>query len=291
MRGRWRGRRLIGRDMRRGLRGWGRRRRGWRCVLACLSLSPPHRSREKAKLIFDLAKRTQEIEEAAAALAKELGAYEKAKVQLTVQKKAADGKYAKLKKALEEVRFRGFPPFSFVLSRTGADGLSVYFGYAQDKHGRSAAETAIRDSGDALENLVEKKEELKAELEEEQATLNELMANLKGASLSLSIPALLCKLTFPPPDRRQSRPPQRSDRRQSTSPRSLARTNRSQVKRSQDRLSTTRRRPRSRRPCSRWDRPSWAGDGGARRVAEGEDWGDEGVEEEAEGGQGGAAGG
>ncbi|BGP12975.1 hypothetical protein JCM10213_006613 [Rhodosporidiobolus nylandii] len=92
----------------------------------------------------------KEIETAAAALGKELATFEKAKVQLTVQKKAADTKYAKLKKTLEE-----------------------------DKHGRSAAEGAIRDHGDTLDKLVESKEALKAELEEEQVTLNELMASLK----------------------------------------------------------------------------------------------------------------
>lgn len=47
--------------------------------------------------------RLQEIEEAANSLAKELAVYEKAKVQLTVQKKAADTKHVKLKKQLEEV--------------------------------------------------------------------------------------------------------------------------------------------------------------------------------------------
>lgn len=47
---------------------------------------------------------SQEIEEAANAFAKDLATFEKAKVQLTVQKKAADTKYSKLKKQLEEVR-------------------------------------------------------------------------------------------------------------------------------------------------------------------------------------------
>lgn len=48
----------------------------------------------------------QEIEEAANAFAKDLATFEKAKVQLTVQKKAADTKYSKLKKQLEEVSRR-----------------------------------------------------------------------------------------------------------------------------------------------------------------------------------------
>ncbi|GAA5989333.1 hypothetical protein JCM11641_002765, partial [Rhodosporidiobolus odoratus] len=92
----------------------------------------------------------QEIETAAAALSKELAQFEKAKVQLTVQKKAAEGKLTKIRKGLEE-----------------------------DKHARSAAETTIRDSTEQLEKLAESKENLKGELEEEQATLNKLMASLK----------------------------------------------------------------------------------------------------------------
>ena len=46
----------------------------------------------------------KEIEDAAGALSKELASYEKIKVQLGVQKKAADVKVSKLKKSLEEVR-------------------------------------------------------------------------------------------------------------------------------------------------------------------------------------------
>ncbi|GAA5853566.1 hypothetical protein JCM8547_002508 [Rhodosporidiobolus lusitaniae] len=108
------------------------------------------RYEEGVEAVRETERGLKEIEEAAAALGKELAAFEKAKVQLSVQKKAADTKFAKLKKALEE-----------------------------DKHARSAAESAIRDSGDALEGLVEKKEQLKDELELEQATLNQLMAGLK----------------------------------------------------------------------------------------------------------------
>ncbi|GAA6035313.1 hypothetical protein JCM8097_008812 [Rhodosporidiobolus ruineniae] len=108
------------------------------------------RYEEGVKAVKETEKGLKEIEEAASGLAKELATYEKAKVQLNVQKKAADTKFAKLKKALEE-----------------------------DKHARSAAEGAIRDSTDGLDKLVQSKDSLKAELEEEQATLNELMASLK----------------------------------------------------------------------------------------------------------------
>ncbi|GAA5891007.1 hypothetical protein JCM6882_008881, partial [Rhodosporidiobolus microsporus] len=108
------------------------------------------RYEEGVGAVKETEKGLKEIEEAANALSKELATYEKAKVQLGVQKKAADGKYAKLKKALEE-----------------------------DKHARNAAEGAIRDHGDTLEKLLEGKETLKGELEEEQETLNGLMASLK----------------------------------------------------------------------------------------------------------------
>lgn len=49
-------------------------------------------------------KHLKEIEDAAGALSKELASYEKTKVQLGVQKKAADSKVSKLRKSLEEVR-------------------------------------------------------------------------------------------------------------------------------------------------------------------------------------------
>ncbi|GAA6005545.1 hypothetical protein JCM10207_005245 [Rhodosporidiobolus poonsookiae] len=108
------------------------------------------RYEEGVGAVKETEKGLREIEEAAAQLGKELATFEKAKVQLGVQKKAADTKFAKLRKALEE-----------------------------DKHGRNSAEGAIRDHGDTLEKLMSSKEELKAELEEEQVTLNKLMASLK----------------------------------------------------------------------------------------------------------------
>ncbi|BGP36912.1 Structural maintenance of chromosomes protein 4 [Rhodotorula kratochvilovae] len=95
-------------------------------------------------------KHLKEIEEAAGALAKELASYEKTKVQLGVQKKAADTKVSKLKKSLEE-----------------------------DKHSAQQAQSDIRDHGDTLDKLVSGKETLKAELEVEQAALTKVMDSLR----------------------------------------------------------------------------------------------------------------
>ncbi|GAA6051274.1 hypothetical protein JCM3770_006790 [Rhodotorula araucariae] len=95
-------------------------------------------------------KHLKEIEEAAGALAKELASYEKTKVQLGVQKKAADTKVSKLKKSLEE-----------------------------DKHSAQQAQSDIRDHADTLEKLVSGKETLKAELEVEQAALTKVMDSLR----------------------------------------------------------------------------------------------------------------
>ncbi|GJN91827.1 hypothetical protein Rhopal_004850-T1 [Rhodotorula paludigena] len=92
----------------------------------------------------------KDIEDVANSLAKELATFEKAKVQLNVQKKAADTKHSKLKKSLEE-----------------------------DKHGAQQAQSDIRDHGDTLEKLLSSKDELKAELEGEQAALTKVMDSLR----------------------------------------------------------------------------------------------------------------
>ncbi|GAA5926838.1 hypothetical protein JCM3775_007053 [Rhodotorula graminis] len=95
-------------------------------------------------------KNLKEIEDAAGALSKELASYEKTKVQLGVQKKAADVKVSKLKKSLEE-----------------------------DKHTAQQATSDIRDHGDTYDKLVAGKEDLKSELEVEQAALTKVMDSLR----------------------------------------------------------------------------------------------------------------
>ncbi|GAA5890264.1 hypothetical protein JCM8208_002756 [Rhodotorula glutinis] len=95
-------------------------------------------------------KNLKEIEDAAGALSKELASYEKTKVQLGVQKKAADVKMSKLKKSLEE-----------------------------DKHTAQQATSDIRDHGDTYDKLVAGKEGLKSELEVEQAALTKVMDSLR----------------------------------------------------------------------------------------------------------------
>ncbi|BGP29067.1 Structural maintenance of chromosomes protein 4 [Rhodotorula toruloides] len=103
-------------------------------------------------------KNLKEIEDAANGLAKELATFEKAKVQLNVQKKAADTKYAKLKKSLEE-----------------------------DKHAAQQAQSDIRDHTDTLEKLVISKDKLKTELEEEQAALTKVMDSLRDKIEGFSV--------------------------------------------------------------------------------------------------------
>ncbi|GAA5842425.1 hypothetical protein JCM9279_005379 [Rhodotorula babjevae] len=95
-------------------------------------------------------KNLKEIEDAAGALSKELASYEKTKVQLGVQKKAADVKVSKLKKSLEE-----------------------------DKHTAQQATSDIRDHGDTYDKLVAGKDGLKSELEVEQAALTKVMDSLR----------------------------------------------------------------------------------------------------------------
>lgn len=123
----------------------------------------------------------QEIEDAANGFSKELAAFEKTKVQLNVQKKAADTKYAKLKKQLEEVRLLQSLPAGGPYSRARE----------QDKHSAQQAQSDIRDHTDTLDKLISGKDKFKAELEQEQAALTKVMDGLRGESAgsALSIKA------------------------------------------------------------------------------------------------------
>jgi structural maintenance of chromosome 4 len=50
----------------------------------------------------------------------------------------------------------------------------------EDRHGKSEAETSMRNNGETLEKFGGEKEKLKGELEKEQAELGKVMDALRG---------------------------------------------------------------------------------------------------------------